>query len=53
MKNKYQTDYELLKASGMFWEICAGLSGEWEKDKEEFIALRKLHRKVGKKLNIT
>jgi hypothetical protein len=28
--------YEKLLLSGMFWEFHPDLTGEWEKDKEEF-----------------
>ena len=33
----------------MFWVVCPELSGEWEKDKEAFIAFRKRCEKMQKK----
>jgi hypothetical protein len=50
-KNKYQEDYITLKSTGMFWEFHPELSGEWEKDKEEFIAFSKRWEKVRRKNN--
>ncbi len=50
-KNKYQEDYIYLKSVGMFWEFYPELSGEWEKDKEAFIASRKRIEKAAKKFN--
>ncbi len=35
--NKSEKDYFDLLKSGMFWEIYPELTGEWEKDKDEFI----------------
>lgn len=35
--NKSGKDYFKLLQSGMFWEIYPELTGEWEKDKDEFI----------------
>lgn len=35
--NKSEKDYFKLLQSGMFWEIYPELTGEWEKDKDEFI----------------
>jgi hypothetical protein len=35
--SKSEKDYFKLLRSGMFWEIYPELTGEWEKDKEEFI----------------
>jgi len=32
-----KADYFKLLGSGMFWEIYPELTGEWEKDKDEFI----------------
>ena len=48
-QSKYQKDHTLLKQSGMFWEFHPELSGEWEKDKEAFIAFRKRCEKMQKK----
>lgn len=36
----YQNEYYLLLNSGMFWEIFPEFTGEWEKDKEDFILNR-------------
>ncbi len=35
--NKKEKDYFDLLKSGMFWEIYPQLTGEWEKDKDEYI----------------
>jgi hypothetical protein len=35
----------------MFWEFHPELSGEWEKDKEAFIAERKRCEKIAKTIN--
>jgi hypothetical protein len=35
--SKSEKDYFKLLSSGMFWEIYPQLTGEWEKDKDEFI----------------
>jgi len=37
MNDKSEKDYFNLLNSGMFWEIYPELTGEWDKDKEEFI----------------
>ena len=34
--NPIEYEYEALLKSGMFWEFFPQLSGEWEKDEEEF-----------------
>lgn len=47
LESKYEPEYEKLLGSGMFWEFYPGLSGEWEKDKEEFIRQLELTRKNG------
>ena len=39
---KLKSDYLKLLHSGMFWEFHPELTGDWEKDKEEFI---KIHKK--------
>ena len=41
-------DYNKLLKSGMFWEFHPELSGEWEKDKDEFI---KYHKELKDNLN--
>lgn len=46
IKNK--KDYEDLLKSGMFWEFHPELSGEWEKDKDEFV---KYHKELKDNLN--
>ena len=47
-QSKYQKDHTLLRQSGMFWVVCPELSGEWEKDKEAFIAFRKRCEKIAR-----
>ncbi len=32
----FKQRHQLLKESGMFWEIYPALTGDWEKDKVEF-----------------
>ncbi len=34
--NKREKDYFKLLQTGMFWEFYPELTGDWEKDKEEF-----------------
>jgi hypothetical protein len=48
-QSKYQKDHTLLRQSGMFWEFHPELSGEWEKDKEAFIAFCKKREKRSRK----
>jgi len=50
-QSKYQKDHTLLKQSGMFWEFHPELSGEWEKDKDAFIAFSKKLEKTRRKIN--
>lgn len=40
--------YKNLLKSGMFWEFHPDLSGDWEKDKDEFF---KYHKKIKDRLN--
>ena len=44
--NKSEKDYFNLLNSGMFWEIYPELTGEWDKDKEEFIKNEQNFRKM-------
>lgn len=32
----FKQKHQLLKESGMFWEIYPSLTGDWETDKDEF-----------------
>lgn len=41
--------YKNLLKSGMFWEFHPDLSGEWEKDKDEFF---KYHNEIKDRLNM-
>jgi len=41
----YKSEYQQLLKSGMFWEFYPELSGEWTKDKNEFIKQLKRTRK--------
>lgn len=41
MSAPYRYQYNQLLQSGMFWEIYPQLSGNWEKDKKEFIKQEK------------
>jgi len=36
-KPDYEQTYKNVHKSGMFWEFYPKMTGEWEKDKEEFI----------------
>lgn len=44
---KWKIEYDAVLASGMFWEWFPKLSGEWEKDKDDFIEELKTYRNVG------
>ena len=37
----FKQKHQLLKESGMFWEIYPSLTGDWETDKGEFTNLDK------------
>jgi hypothetical protein len=36
MEEIIKSEYEQLKASGMFWEFFPELSGEWERDQSPY-----------------
>ena len=49
MRTNYERDYYLLLKSGMFWEFHPELSGNYEEDKESWIAQQKKLNKFRKK----
>lgn len=49
MKANYESDYYLLLKSGMFWEFHPELSGNYDEDKESWIAQQKVLNKFRKK----